>query len=150
MTEAGGAAVRRARAGDMEAVAGIEAGAFANPWSAEVFPRLLARRDVEFVVATEQEAVVGYAVAVVAGAEAELANVAVKGERRGSGVGEALVTRLIRTLADQGVRTLCLAVRASNAPAIRFYRRMEFLEIGADPGHYSNPSDDALVFVREL
>ena len=48
------------------------------------------------------------------------------------------------------MRRLCLAVRASNAAAVRLYAGMGFAEIGVHPGYYRRPAEDARVFLLEL
>jgi len=49
----------------------------------------------------------------------------------------------------QQVTCLTLEVRASNAPAIRLYDKLGFVEVGSRPGYYHNPKEDALILRKE-
>lgn len=141
----GGVEVRRAREQDLAAIAEIETAAFSRPWCLNTFTDILRRPEAELLVAADGDAVVGYAVLVRAIGEAELANLAVSRAHRSQGVGEALLSEAARTLVDQGVRHLFLAVRASNAGAIRLYERFGFQVIGIHPSYYRDPVEDARI-----
>ena len=146
----GAAQVRRARRGDLAAIVEIEEATFSEAWTLETFASGLRRDDMVVLVATEGEAVAGYAVVVIGEGEAELANLAVSAARRGRGTGEALLGGAIEILRDQGVRCAYLAVRASNERAARLYRRFGFRKIGMHARYYSRPREDALVLALEL
>jgi ribosomal protein S18 acetylase RimI-like enzyme len=55
--------------------------------------------------------------------------VAVGQNRRGLGVGEALLRRLLDTARAQGFRALSLSVRRNNHPAIKLYERNGFVKL---------------------
>lgn len=141
----GGVAVRRARKRDLTAIAEIETAAFSRPWCLDTFKDVLLRPETELLVAADGDAVVGYAVLVRATGEAELANLAVSRGHRSRGVGEALLSEAARTLVDQGVRHLYLAVRASNTGALRLYERFGFRVIGVHRSYYRDPVEDARI-----
>lgn len=145
-----GVAVRRAREDDLAAIVAIEAATFAEAWSPETFASLLGREETVVLVATEEEAVIGYGVVVIAGGEAELANLAVSAARRGRGAGEALLRRALGILRELEIGLVCLAVRPSNIRATELYRRFGFREIGRHRSYYSEPPEDALVLALEV
>lgn len=82
--------------------------------------------------------------------EAELLRITVLGTRRKNGVASALLAHLIRQLVASGVATLFLEVRAHNHPALQFYRKHGFIEIGLRRKYYDDPQDDALIFSKNL
>ena len=45
---------------------------------------------------------------------------------------------------------LLLEVRVSNAPAIRLYEKLGFVQVGRRPRYYTNPREDALILRKEL
>ena len=43
-----------------------------------------------------------------------------------------------------------MEVRASNAPAITLYEKLDFKPIGLRKNYYRNPKEDALILQKEL
>ncbi|HSR41783.1 MAG TPA: GNAT family N-acetyltransferase, partial [Longimicrobiales bacterium] len=96
--EAGPHAARvRPMAGpDVEDVARLEQQTFSSPWKADTFRRLLTREGTElWVVETPADGVVGYAVLWFVLDHGELANIAVRPEHRGRGLGSYLLDRMV-------------------------------------------------------
>jgi ribosomal-protein-alanine N-acetyltransferase len=89
-------------------------------------------------------------VALIAGDEGEIADLAVAPSARRRGVGGALLDRVVRDAAASGVGALYLEVRESNAGAIALYRSRGFGAVGRRRGYYRHPSEDALVLRREI
>ncbi len=142
--------VRPADWADVESVAAIEGQSFSNPWRAEDFRALLGRWGALFLVAEERGEVAGYAVAWWVLEEGELANIAVREQDRGKGVGAALLDRVLAELLARGVQRVYLEVRVSNEPAIRLYRSRGFTRVGVRRGYYQNPTEDGWVFSLDL
>jgi [ribosomal protein S18]-alanine N-acetyltransferase len=86
----------------------------------------------------------------VAADEAEILNLAVETSNRRAGNATALLGACIAELSRVGVRRVFLEVRESNAPAISFYQREKFVRTGRRPGYYQNPSEAAVLLVKEL
>lgn len=82
-----------------------------------------------------------------AAGEAELLRIAVDPARRGEGLGRALLAACQAELADQGMTTLFLEVRASNREAISLYRACGWKPCGRREGYYAD-GEDALRFER--
>ena len=72
--------------------------------------------------------------------EIEVLNLAVAPEHQRRGFGRALMGQLL----SQTAGSVFLEVRASNATAIGFYRRLGFSEIGRREGYDANPRKDAV------
>jgi [ribosomal protein S18]-alanine N-acetyltransferase len=155
-----GLRIRRCETGDLERVAAIELDSFSDPWSVEAFSVTLELRHLRFLVAEElsegrdpgddEPALVGYVVALVMADEAEIADVAVARAVRRRGVGRALLERMIADVMDEGVRSLYLEVRESNAAARALYDALGFVPVGRRRGYYQHPSEDALLLRRDL
>lgn len=141
---------RRAREGDLDRIAQVEASSFAQPWRRRTFESLLGRPSVDVVVAESDGRVDGYAVVRSTVGESELANLAVSPARRGAGLGRALLREAVEAARSRGATWIFLAVRASNAGAARLYRRCGFQEIGAQTSYYSEPAEDARLFAMDL
>lgn len=142
--------VDAATADDLPVIAEIERETFADPWSRGAFAGMLGQRGVYFAVARPAPgaAPVGYVVAIHAGGEGEIANLAVTQASRGCGVGTALVEASLAEARRRQCGTLFLEVRESNAPARRLYARHGFEEVGRRRGYYRHPTEDALVLRR--
>jgi ribosomal protein S18 acetylase RimI-like enzyme len=87
---------------------------------------------------------VGLATYTEAGAEAELAAIAVVPERRGEGIGGALLDAVVQEVRDLGPRRLWLVTTNDNLAALAMYQRRGFrlveLRTGAvDRARASNP-----------
>jgi ribosomal-protein-alanine N-acetyltransferase len=74
-------------------------------------------------------------------------DIAVRGERRGEGIGSQLLERALGVLDARGAGSVKLEVRANNERAQALYRRYGFDHRRTVPRYY-NDGEDALVFVR--
>lgn len=81
---------------------------------------------------------------------ADITNVAVLPQYRRSGVGRALVMRMIEELTRRGAVEIFLEVRKSSEPAIALYRMCGFECISTRRSYYKDPVEDALVMRREI
>lgn len=90
--------VRPATLADLPAILSIERIAFSDPWTADAFRSMLGQDHVLTTVAERDGGLVGYSVAWAVGDEAELANLAVAPEHRGTGVAKRLLDQLLAEL----------------------------------------------------
>lgn len=81
--------------------------------------------------------------------EAELFRIAVDQERRGEGLGHALLEACQKELSLLGIRELHLEVRASNTAARALYLRSGWREAGTRK-HYYRDGEDALLYAKPL
>ena len=130
-------------------VAALEAICFSDPWSERSVASELTNPLSLWMVAVEKEQVVGYVGSQSVAGEADMMNVAVCPDYRRRGIARDLVAHLIAALAEKGVCSLTLEVRASNAPAIALYEKMGFVQVGCRPNYYRNPKEDALILRKE-
>jgi ribosomal-protein-alanine N-acetyltransferase len=147
---ASGIEIRTAQAADLDAVAAIEREAFGDPWSRRSFADLLPAGHVIFLVAVRDARVIAYAVALVAGLDSELANLAVVRAAQGSGVGRRLLDTTCHAVRSRGSTDMWLEVRASNAAALALYESARFVRVGRRTGYYARPVEDAIVMRLDL
>ena len=140
-------AVRDAGAADAGLMAQIHARAFRHGWDAEEFERLIAERAVRAHVVSEgpRGAPMGFVVSHVVAPEAEILSVAVRTDRRGRGLGRALLRHHLARLAAEGVTTSFLEVEEGNSSALALYRRLGYVEAGRRKGYYAGGAADALL-----
>ena len=131
------------------AIAQLEIENFSEPWSENSLRSELINPLSLWVVATDNEAVIGYVGSQIVPDEADMMNLAVNGNYRRMGIGRSLVSYLMERLQERGVRSLSLEVRASNTPAIALYEKLGFKQVGQRPGYYRKPREDALILRKE-
>jgi [ribosomal protein S18]-alanine N-acetyltransferase len=82
--------------------------------------------------------------------EWELENIVVTPEVRRKGCGQRLLDALLAHAADTNSDSIFLEVRESNAAARDLYRRAGFRQTGQRNSYYANPTEDAILYVRNL
>ena len=102
-----------------------------------------------WIVAEDEDKVLGYVGSQTVMDETDMMNVAVHPDCRGQGIATGLIVGLIGALQRRGSRSLTLEVRASNAPAISLYEKLGFLQVGLRKNYYRNPKEDALILRKE-
>lgn len=139
--------LRDAVSADIPHLAGLHARAFARGWEPEEFERLLVDRAVRAHVAVEgpRRPPAGFIISHVVAPEAEVLTVAVVTDRRGRGIGRALLTHHLARLASEGVTTSFLEVEEGNRPALALYARLGYREVGRRRGYYSGGADALLL-----
>lgn len=138
--------VRRLTREDVEAVVFIEQQSVSS-WSKEqVSAELDYDKGVSYCAISGSGTHVGWCTARLIGDEAELLKIAVRNDAKRLGIGSALFNHLRANLHARGVKDLFLEVRAHNIPAIYFYTRLGFQEVGRRKGYYKHPDDDGLLF----
>lgn len=142
--------LRPARAGDIDAVLGIEHAAFGDPWSRSAFVDLIGDPRVAFLVAEVAGIVRGYVVAWYVLDEGEIGNLAVHDSARRQGMGARLLDGAIAAVRASDVDSLYLEVRDSNAAARALYASRGFAEVGRRREYYRRPKEDALVLRLDL
>ncbi|MGQ0713282.1 MAG: ribosomal protein S18-alanine N-acetyltransferase [Gemmatimonadaceae bacterium] len=135
---------------DIDAVATIEAAAFADPWSRQAFEAALRERHARFRVARSPEGVIGYVIAWFIMDEGEIANLAVAPSARRRGVAIALLDVVIDDARASGLSRLFLEVRESNAAARALYAARGFKPVARRTRYYRKPVEDAIVLRLEL
>ena len=130
-------------------VAELEKMCFSAPWSEKSVASELENPLSLWLVATEQDRVLGYVGSQTVLGESDMMNLAVAPATRCQGIGRQLVEALAEALQKNGSHCLTLEVRQSNLPAQKLYGALGFQQIGRRPGYYSNPKEDALILRKE-
>lgn len=120
-----------------------------EPWSYKQLVSSFSEECFCGVLAEEEGAIIGYGGITVAADSADIANVAVTGFYRHSGVGSAILERLLSLAKARGAAKCFLEVRVSNSVAITLYLKHGFNGLYARTRYYAD-GEDCLVMVREL
>ena len=130
----------------VSAVAELERQNFSEPWPEIAVRSELTNKLALWLVAVEDDTVVGYVGSQTVLQEADMMNIAVADTHRRRGIARMLVEELIRQL---DAYQLTLEVRASNAPAIALYEKLGFTQVGLRKNYYHKPKEDALILRKE-
>ena len=102
-----------------------------------------------WIVAVEDDKVLGYVGSQTVLGETDMMNVAVHPDYRKQGIATGLIVGLIGALKLRESHCLTLEVRASNEAAKNLYKMLDFEEIGIRRNYYRNPKEDALILRKE-
>lgn len=130
-------------------IAELEKICFSDPWSVNSIASELDNRLSLWLVALEDDKVIGYVGSQTVLGETDMMNIATHPDYRKRGIATALITGLMEALEASGSHSLMLEVRASNEPAVSVYRNLGFEEVGRRKNYYRNPKEDALIMRRE-
>src|SRR5512135_1842831 len=135
---------------DLDAVLRIEREVHAHPWTHGNFSDAL-RSNYLCKVAEENEAMLGYAVLMLAVDESELLDIAIAAQHQRHGWGRKLLEEMMVLARRHGMRRIVLEVRTSNVAAINLYRDAGFANIGLRRDYYpaENGREDAILMGRE-
>jgi ribosomal-protein-alanine N-acetyltransferase len=100
--------------------------------------------------APETGAIAGFAVASLLPPQAELETIAVAAENQRRSIAHRLFAAIVEELRTARVNEVLLEVRASNSPALAFYRTVGFIETGRRPRYYADPVEDAVLLELRL
>ena len=132
----------------IDAVAAIEAECFSHPWSKKSLEESLEKENSLFLVAVEDEKVIGYVGMEVIVDEGYIFNVAVSADYRRRGVGYALVRELVTYSMKNSLCFITLEVRESNSSAISLYSKFGFIKAGERKNYYSDPDEAAVLMTK--
>lgn len=96
---------------------------------------------IQYLVAENDGAITGYAVASYAGDIAELQRIGVATEARRTGIASELLNAILAHAPSTGADRMLLEVRADNRGALAFYAARDFVEIDRRPRYYKDGVD---------
>jgi ribosomal-protein-alanine N-acetyltransferase len=142
--------ISRFRLWDLSRVLEIERAVFgAGAYSRGMFLELYRDCGGLFFVAKCSGRIAGYVVTCAGRKKAEIVSVAVRPDRRGRGIGGALMANTLQALEDTAVERVELTVRTTNQAAIRFYRGFGFVSGPVASGYYED-GEDGLRMWRQI
>jgi len=121
---------------------------YGEAWTEPQCAGILGMPGTWMVIARKGRTPVGFALARAIADDGELLLLAVDSNHQRTGIGQALLSRIIEDAADAGVSVLHLEVRACNS-AVQLYKQSGFEQVGIRKGYYRGRFDkifDALTF----
>ena len=136
--------------GHLDDVYIIETECFSHPWSKQSLEEELNNETSLFLVAKEENEVIGYIGMSIVIDEGYIFNVAVRESYRNKGVATALINELITYGKKNNFSFITLEVRESNLPAISLYSKFGFIKAGERKDYYANPKENAILLTKYL
>ena len=96
-------------------------------------------------MAETEDKIVGYIGMYQVLEEGDITNVAVHEKYQRKGIGNALVSTLLKEASKQMIQEVTLEVRVSNQSAIRLYEKNGFVAEGRRKNYYDKPREDAVI-----
>jgi len=136
---------------DLHEVRAIEKLSFVAPWSYRSFlAELSENENAHYLVAKQEQRVVGYVGLWLILDEGHITNIAVHPKLRGRGIGRRLLHAIAQLARRRGVRRMSLEVRVSNARAQKLYYSLGYQKAGIRPGYYLDNNEDAIIMWKDL
>ena len=132
----------------VSAAAEIEKLCFSDPWSEASLMMLAEDGYGTGIACVEDGVLVAYAGMVSVFDEGEIVNVATHPDYRRCGYARAVLLALLEKARLDGIVTLTLEVRESNAAAQALYSSLGFGVVGKRKDFYSKPREDAIIMLR--
>lgn len=145
--------IRRATVQDIPRLIAIaQESSSAGHWTARQYEQAMTESPpLRVVLVLEEGAVVlGFAVAAEIAREWELENIAVSASARRRGFANRLMEAVLKQVQHAEASSIGLEVRRSNEAARRLYEKWGFQQVGVRPGYYHNPSEDAILYKKNL
>lgn len=141
--------IRRSRPDDATAIAEMELNIFTDPWDKkDIFSYICSDNGMCFTALDEGEPI-AYIIGTKIPPEGEIYRIAVREDKRQRGIGYRLLSYALKTERGSGVETVFLEVRSQNVAARALYKAYGFDEIGVRKNYYHNPTDDAIVMLKD-
>lgn len=141
--------IRRSRPEDAGAIASLEKEIFSDPWQEKDILSYICSETGMCFSAIRDGQLVGYILGRKIPPEGEIYRIAVSESHRQRGIGYRLLSYALKTEIGSGVETVFLEVRSKNAPARALYKAYGFSECGTRKNYYQNPSDDAIIMIKD-
>ena len=141
--------IRELDQADVAQVYAIECENFSQPWTRQALLGEIASERSHYLVALDDDEIIGYIGFWKIFDEGHITNVAVKKSFHNKGVGSQLVEGMLALGHGLGIDRYTLEVRVGNHPAIALYRKYNFENAGIRKGFYDLPKEDAMIMWRE-
>lgn len=133
---------------DLENIKDILLTDFDDFWSYNVFKEELENKNSHYLVAKQNNEIIGFAGIKVVLEEADIMNIVTKKSYRNCGVGKLLLESLLNFAKTLNISNIFLEVNSKNLPAIKLYKKFNFQTIGIRKNYYKE--HDGIVMSKKI
>lgn len=118
-------------------------------WTASILKSELENKLSKYIVAKENENIVGFAGIIILPDDIEITNIVTKKTERKKGIGNLLLEKIIEMSKETEKEFISLEVNEKNIIAINLYEKFGFKKVGLRKKYY-NGIDDAIIMTRKI
>ena len=123
---------------------------FTIPWSRKLFENDLNNKNAFYVLALDDNTVIGYCGLYKVLDEADITNIAVHPQFRNRGIAKSILNKIFKHCLDNKISKLTLEVRKSNYVAMNLYRINGFEVVGERKNYYSDNGETAVLMTKYI
>lgn len=131
---------------DLEEIKDILQTEFDEFWKPSILKSELENTNSKYIVAKENNIIVGFAGIILLPDDAEITNIVTKKNERKKGIGNLLLAKIIE-MAKYERNNISLEVNEKNVPAIKLYEKYGFEKVGIRKKYY-NGIDNAIIMTK--
>lgn len=135
---------------DIGSVLEIERRSFAKPWTRFLFLEELSNPNSFNYLIKCGDTVAAYICFRLAANEMDILRIAVAEQWRRKGLASIILRESLKSAEEKNTGAAYLEVGSENLPAVSFYKKLGFAEVGKRLGYYSESGENALVMKRML
>ena len=121
---------------------------FDDFWNCDILKSELESKDTIYLVAKENDNIVGFAGIWIAPFEIDIMNIAVRKDMRNKKIASMLMEKLLEISRKSGKEEITLEVNENNISAIKLYEKFMFEKVGIRKKYYKD--GDAIIMTRKL
>lgn len=118
---------------------------FDDFWNKNIFKEELSNPSTYYIMAIDNNEIVGFGGLSFVLNECNLNNIAVNINKRNHKIGTQILSNLINIAREKEVKFMTLEVRVDNLPAIKLYENFGFKKVGIRKHYYNNKIDALLM-----
>lgn len=118
-------------------------------WTPSILKSELESQNSKYIVAVEDDNIVGFAGIIILPDDTEITNIVTKKSERKKGIGKLLLDKLIDMTRDAKKEIISLEVNEKNIPAIELYKKFGFENVGKRKKYY-NGINDAIIMTKKI
>lgn len=118
-------------------------------WNSSILKSELESENSKYIVAKENNEIIGFAGIIVTPVDVEITNIVTKKSKRKKGIGKSLLDKLIEMAKELKSETISLEVNEKNNIAIHLYEKCGFEKVGLRKKYY-NGIDNAIIMTKIL
>ncbi len=122
---------------------------FDDFWTQSILKSELENENSKYIVAKENQNIVGFAGIIILPDDVEITNIVTKKSERKKGIGNLLLDKLIIMARETGKDNISLEVNEKNIIAINLYKKFGFETVGRRKKYY-NQKDDAIIMTKNF
>ena len=122
---------------------------FDDFWTYNILEQEFNNENTTYIVAKNDDMIVGFAGILVIMDEANIMNIVTKKDKRKLGIGSLLLEKLIEISKLKKLASIILEVNEKNIPAINLYKKYNFQQVGIRKKYYDN-TDAAILMTLYL